>query len=448
MQNQQKSIASILKVVGKNIADINKIANVKMDTVVNAAKPTLMGSNQGVDGAIHKAIDNHLPNDECFRDKICKEILPGEENVIRCGRGKVILTPGYGWCKYVIHAVGSKYDGTSSKPEDCSSSRVKILESCYYEIVNQLKNHLDIENVAVPIIGAGEYGFPFEMAAEIAIASIGNALIEWYEQDPEIFGMARLEGIYFCIYNESPEQKSKDLSSAEQILQKYMVYFENHERVVYQLSYRAHKHYINEVDRYDEHRGYFSIARGFRKGLLLFRLLFMPYMWIKDKVGRHNWKKRREFVERLAAIKILIPILFWGILKSPIDLQIPILREVVFPVVIIYNLSDTITYLLTLIIMADIQRPSANIIRSVILLFVNYIEVAFDIAFLYYLKYSEGILFREAAVFGLLGMSADIKLVSIGDYLFICLHTGIKFFFISLVFGYFANHMRQRKFRS
>ena len=34
------------------------------------------------------------------------------------------------------------------------------------------------------------------------------------------------------------------------------------------------------------------------------------------------------------------------------------------------------------------------------------------------------------------------------DYVFTLVNNGIRFFFITLMFGYFADHMHQRKFRS
>ncbi len=98
--------------------------------------------------------------------------------------------------------------------------------------------------------------------------------------------------------------------------------------------------------------------------------------------------------------------------------------------------------------MADIQRPSANIIRSMIMLFVNYIEVSLGMSYLYFAYYKQAISLGEALAFGVLNLRAGNQLTSWIDYLFVYVNTGIKFFFITLVFGYFANHMHQRKFRS
>lgn len=120
-------------------------------------------------------------------------------------------------------------------------------------------------------------------------------------------------------------------------------------------------------------------------------------------------------------------------------------------VIVVYSLVDTVSYLLSLIVMADIQRPSANVIRSCILLFVNYIESSLDMVFLYYLNFrqKENVL-QQAVRFGFLGDEGMI--VSEGmhtvDYILGYLNIGLKFFFITMVFGYFAGHMKQREFKS
>ena len=75
-----------------------------------------MGSNQGVDDSIHKAVDAILGKRGRFNIEICKELdhLPkniNKNNIvkerIRCQRGKAVITGGYGLCNHIIHVVGS-----------------------------------------------------------------------------------------------------------------------------------------------------------------------------------------------------------------------------------------------------------------------------------------------------------------------------------------------------
>lgn len=115
---------------------------------------------------------------------------------------------------------------------------------------------------------------------------------------------------------------------------------------------------------------------------------------------------------------------------------------------VIYSMCDTITYLLVLITLADIQRPSANLIRSMLLLFVNYIEVAFDLTFLYWFYYQDRISLHEALSFGILGEFLIKETKVFPDYIWPYLNAGTQFFFLTLVFGYLANHMHQKKFLS
>ncbi len=435
-----KNINDMIVIVAGDIADRKLLQYRNIDTIVNAAKPTLMGSSQGVDGAIHKAVNNFLGAGEgSFADRICNELDTGKvKNQIRCERGKAVLTSGCGWCSRIIHVVGIPFDGSmASGFKGCSSSRAGILESCYEEIVDELKTHTDIKNIAIPVIGAGEYGFPFDLAVRIAIATVGNALVEWKKKDAELFELADLERIYFYVYHQDDIEKKRYYEYSNKILKRYGRQFAKEKRVIYQNSLSAHLMYLDEVWRYDNERGYFSIARMFRLALLVLRLPFLLSMLPKDIFGRDNWERRRTVVEWFAFGKMLFPLFCLGLTYYG-------KTSVWFLVITAYFMCDTITYLLTLIIMADIQKPSANLIRSLILLFVNYLEVAFELAYLYYAVNYPSIDLSNAVVFGMLG---DAQNSSVGTF-FLYVNAGTKFFFVSLVFGYFVNHMRLRQFRS
>lgn len=94
-----------IEIVCGDIIDIVK--EYKVDTVVNAAKRTLMGGS-GVDGAIHKAIDKSYFRGY-FREKIKHELdirKAMNDDIIRCNYGNAVITSGYSLCKYIIHTVG------------------------------------------------------------------------------------------------------------------------------------------------------------------------------------------------------------------------------------------------------------------------------------------------------------------------------------------------------
>lgn len=137
------------------------------------------------------------------------------DTIVRCKRGETVVTSGYTLCDYVIHVVGIRYDGerlNSSEKEkvilDVSSSCVGKLEKCYDEIINTVRKYPDITTVAIPLISAGNYGFPFELAFKIAIVSLGNALLRWRNEDPEMFERAQLKK-YMCVSRQMGRQNRK-----------------------------------------------------------------------------------------------------------------------------------------------------------------------------------------------------------------------------------------------
>lgn len=452
-RREDKCIAGMLCVKCGNIADKELLKKDKIDAIVNAANPTLMGSNQGVDGAIHNSI-NKILRGSSFKKKICEEIDNSDdvaENTIRCQRGEAVTTKGYGLCKYVIHVVGTQFDGinrndTKRNYRSCSSSRIRVLENCYYSIVDEIKKYADIERIAIPIISSGAYGFPFQFAAQIAVASIGNALVEWKKKDPEMFALSGIKEVWFYIYPKNKENSVNEEEYVKKILCYYRKKLKDDHKIVYQSSFQSNFQVLQEIKRYDEIRGYFSIAKTLRIILTYIRILCLFWTVFKDKVGRDDWQYRRKAVEFLTVGKIGIPIIGYILLERYNYSRCLVM---LLQFLIVYSLIDTISYLLSLIVMADIQRPSANIIRSLILLFLNYLEASIDISFLYYLHYRmQPIAFQEALQFGILGEKVVEISGSIIDYTFLYISEGVKFFFITLALGYFAGHIKQRQFKS
>lgn len=426
----------ILLIVKGDISDKQTLDSKRIDAIVNAANSTLMGSNQGVDGAIH----NKIPD---LNRRIWEELGGVQElNRMRCPRGKAVVTSGGDLCKYIIHVVGPQYDGrTGTWMDDCSSSRISTLESCYFEIVNQIRRRPDIQNLAVPVISSGDYGFPFKTAVEVAVASLCNAILEWQIQEPESFEMSELKRIYLFVYHQTPERKEDYFQCAQQTLQKYRPILKRNRRVVYQSSLVAHLRYWKEIREYDENRGYFFCAKKVRELLMLIRMVFMPWMLLKDFFGGRDWVRRRQFVELFTIGKMLFPCLILVCRLENTGLWL-------VPGLILYNMCDTLSYLLVLIVMSDIQRASANIIRSIMMLFINYLEVSLEMAVLY-CWYAKGEMkTMEAVCMGLLGYHEMISAGEEVKYGFLLADNGIKFFFITMVFGYFASHMRLRKFKS
>lgn len=460
-----KKVYNMLNVLSEDISDKSTLDRLKIDTIVNAADPTLMGSDKpnSVDYRIHEAIDRLLKQDDpttSFNDKICEELAEREgrhttrvqqEKRIRCSRGDAVLTKGYGLCTYVIHVVGAIYDGDISKRKECSNSRVRTLESCYYKIVEIIRSYPDIKNVAIPIISSGNYGFPFEFAARIAVASIGNALLDWRAEDEESFEKADIENIVFftgkpkAAAGQDEDERKK---CVRQIIGDYRKFLKIEHRVVFQKSYKSQKQCIEEVRNNDKTRGYFSIARTFRLWLLRFRVILgFVSNFFKDLAGGYDWQRRRFTVEVTALVKMFLPCVIWGAVTYWSGM--PEKAIILCTAVLCYSTIDTVTYLMVLLFLTDIQRASANVIRSMLLLLFNYIEVSLTMSYLYYLYGNGTVACRTALEFGIMGnidANGMERMLTLKEYLFLYGNAALKFFFLTIVFGYIAGHLSQRTF--
>lgn len=138
-------------------ADITRL---RMDAIVNAANPSLLGGG-GVDGAIHRAAGAALLR-ACSRLPECS---PG----VRCPTGEARITPGFALpARHVIHTVGPVWHGGQA-------DEASLLARCYRNSLRLLREQ-QLHTIAFPSISCGVYGYPAAAAAAVATSILRDEL--------------------------------------------------------------------------------------------------------------------------------------------------------------------------------------------------------------------------------------------------------------------------------
>ena len=460
----EKKVNDVFTIISGDIVNLKKNkgkpneTDLIVDAIVNAAKSTLMGGS-GVDGAIHNKVgelirnqtsqgngsqvSSQISNETLFNQKIKEKLNEDSHSPdfkIRCKEGDAVTTQidmqMAGFSKYIIHAVGPKYDG--------GAICVRLLRKCYERIMEEVFKYGDIKTVAIPVISSGNYGFPFDLALSVAIATIGNCLITEKHENYDNFN--RLEKVYLVIYEERRHLQARE------IYKNYEKQLIAEERMMYWGPVKRQKAYCTEIMKNDTKRGYFTLTKGFRAFLAGSRFLFPVSLGIDKLITQYNWKRQREVAEVTTLIRTFIPLfnLIFVQIMQKVNLEwlnghLGILNILCFCSA--YFMLDTIMCLMSLIFLTDLHEPSANRLRSIILLVFNYTGMLLGIAQFYYTHFWNRITIWQALDYSILGvMSISEDPMTIQLRLIEYSKAGIQFFFMVLTFTFFVSHLQQRQF--
>ncbi len=166
----QKHITDLndLKEMRKNIyLWQGDITNLRVDAIVNAANSNMTGCY----APCHNCIDNVIHTYAGVQLRLdCFEIIKNQGHPEETGKAKI--TPAYNLpCKMVIHTVGPIVSVA------LSNSHCTLLESCYLSCLDiAIENNL--KSIAFCCISTGEFSFPNQEAAKIAINTVTKYINE------------------------------------------------------------------------------------------------------------------------------------------------------------------------------------------------------------------------------------------------------------------------------
>lgn len=141
------------------------ITTLKCGAIVNAANSAMLGCFV----PCHKCIDNAIHTFSGVELRLeCAKIMEKQGFAEQTGKAKI--TKAYNLpCDFVLHTVGPIVSG------QLTERHCKLLVSCYNSCLD-VAAQSGIRSIAFPCISTGEFHFPNEKAAEIAVSTMRERL--------------------------------------------------------------------------------------------------------------------------------------------------------------------------------------------------------------------------------------------------------------------------------
>ena len=146
------------------------ITTLTVDAIVNAANSQMLGCFIPCHGCVDNAIHTYAGIQLRLE---CARIMAGQREEEPAGKAKI--TKAYNLpCRYILHTVGPVIQRAVTKADR------ELLASCYRTCL-ELAAENGLRSIAFCCISTGEFHFPNELAAEIAIQAVG----EWQRKNPD-----------------------------------------------------------------------------------------------------------------------------------------------------------------------------------------------------------------------------------------------------------------------
>ena len=158
------------------------ITTLRCDAIVNAANSQMLGCFVPCHGCIDNAIHTYAGVE---LRAFCGEMMRRQGHPEPTGQAQI--TPAFTLpCRYVLHTVGPIINGRVRKEDEA------LLASCYGACLALAEKH-GLESVAFCCISTGEFHFPNELAAEIAVRTVKEFLTEQTSVKKVIFNVFKDE---------------------------------------------------------------------------------------------------------------------------------------------------------------------------------------------------------------------------------------------------------------